>query len=91
MASDRKVAGSNLICRSVLEQDTEPQTAPDVWLPPCMAASASACMRLVQGPETAGIGSSRDPVKGLKRLQVMDGWLDGHQGWFSNLRNELCE
>ena len=73
---------------SVLEQDIEPQIAPDVQLAPCMADSAIMegpvmSWRLVQGvpcprPETAGIGSSktpRDPIKGIKWLQT-HGWMD---------------
>ena len=40
--------------------------------------------RLIQGvpcprPETAGIGSSKNPcnpIKGIKRLQIMGGWTD---------------
>ena len=70
LASDRKVAGSNpssgpswAAWQSLLEEDTEPQVAPDVWLAPCMAASAisedpAMSWRLVQGapcprPETS--------------------------------------
>ena len=85
LVTGRKVAGSNpgspgLNCVSVLEQDTEPQIAPDMHSPcdePCEGPVMS--WRLVQAvpslcPETAGIGSSktpRDPIKSIKQLQTM--------------------
>ena len=64
---------SSAACQSVLEQDTEPQIAPDVHLASCMAASAiseghAMGWRLVQGvpcprPETAGTGSAKKRTK----------------------------
>ena len=63
------VAGSNTssglslaACRSVLEQDTEPQVAPDVQFSPCMAASAISegpCDELVTCPGST-LPSPRD-------------------------------
>ena len=93
-ASDRKAAGSNpsselswAACWSVLEQDSEPQIAPDVRLAPCTAASAisegpAMSRRLVQGvlcprPETAGIGSSKNPPRPHTRCKAVidNGWM----------------
>ena len=64
--------------------------------------------RLVQGvpylhPETAGIGFSNspcDPIKGIKRLQTMNGWMepevllnnwDPHLGFFQITFLRSCE
>ena len=86
-----KVAGSNpssglgrAACRSV--QDSEPKIAPDVWLARCMVASAisegpAMSWQLVQGvpcprPETGSIKKPLNPIKEIKRLQTMDGWMD---------------
>ena len=94
-ASDRKVGSnpsspwlSWAACRSALEEDTESQLAPDAQLAPRMAASAisegpAMSWRLAKGvrcprPETAGIGSC-DPIKGIKLLQTIDGWMESDQ------------
>ena len=65
------------------------ELAPDVQLAPCMAASAisegpcdelASCSGCCPRTETAGIGSStnpRDSITGIKRLQTVDGWMDG--------------
>ena len=68
-----KVAGSNpgspgmnwAACRCVIEQDTEPQIAPDVQLPSVRALrwagelARVSCLR----PETAGIGYSNNALE----------------------------
>ena len=79
-----KVAGSNpgspgmnwAACRCVIEQDTEPQIAPDVQLPSVRALrwagdlARVSCLR----PETAGIGYSNNARDSLKnRLKIK--WL----------------
>ena len=70
-AEDRKAVGSNpgsarlswAACRSVLEQDTEPQIAPEGPVMSWRPVQGVPCLCL----ETAGIGSSDKPCDPLKK------------------------
>ena len=105
-----RVASSNpssglswAVCRSVLEQDSEPQIAPDVWLAPCMAAFAisegpAMSWRLVQGvpcprSETAGIGSSEKPCDSMKKDKAVtdNGWMGQSVATVMSLQAVLYE